>query len=163
MKRKILAVFMAMLMSATVLASFSTVTADDEDWMKEIQDHVTPEQWIEIQKLLKKNEETKSLPDLDIIDFDQGQDEILWAEVWNKGDGYASAFDVYFHVYDSGWQSIGRDIVWLGLASGWTVWTNSQSCPLSGTFNCRAWADMEGDLEETNDDNNQAYGTFSFS
>jgi hypothetical protein len=118
---------------------------------------------VEIEVLINNNEQSRSLPDLDIIDFDQGQDEILWAEVWNKGDGYCPAFDVYFHVYNGGWQSIGRDIVWLGLASGWTVWTNSNSCPLSGTYNCRSWADYNDNINEDSETNNWETSNFSFS
>jgi len=163
MNKKIVAILMVTMMSATMFAGIATVSAEDDDFMNEVKEHVTPEQWAEIEDLINKNEQSRSLPDLNITDFDQAQDEKLWAEVWNKGDGWCKPFDVYFHIDNSGWQSIGRDIVWLGLSSGSTVWTNSNSCPLSGTFDCRAWADKDGKVSETDDGNNKAFDTFSFS
>jgi hypothetical protein len=42
MKRKIIAILLATLMSATMFAGTATVIADEDEYIKEIKDHVTP-------------------------------------------------------------------------------------------------------------------------
>jgi hypothetical protein len=163
MKKKVLAVLLATLMSATMFAGMATVTAEEDEYLKEVKDHVTPEQWVEIEKLIKESEGSKSLPDLEITSFEENAD-VLWAYVYNSGNKYASAFDVRFHVYyGSEWQAVGRDIVWLGLTIGSYVWTNSNTVQQSGSLYSRAWVDMFEKVPEEDDDNNEAYDTFTFS
>lgn len=154
---------MATLMSATMFAGMATVSAEEDEYLKEIKDHVTPEEWVEIEELINKNEKSRSLPDLEIIEFDM-KDDVLWADIYNSGNAYAHAFDVRFHVYyDSEWKACGRDIVWLGLMIGNTVWTNSQEVVYSGYLNSRAWADMYNNLAESDDTNNAETAYFTFS
>lgn len=161
MNRKILAVCLATLMSATMFAGMST--AEEDEYINEIKDHVTPEQWVEIQKLIKESEGSKSLPDLEIASFEE-EDDVLWAWIYNSGNAYSPAFDVRFHVYyGGGWQAVGRDIVWLGLTIGSYVWTKSNTVQQSGSLYSRAWVDMYDNIYEEDDNNNEAYDTFSFS
>ena len=163
MKKKILAILLATLMTATMFACIPSVSSEEESLLAEQKNHVTPEQWADIEELLAQNKGSRSLPDLEIIEFDM-KDDVLWADIYNSGNAYAHAFDVRFHVYyDSEWKACGRDIVWLGLMIGNTVWTNSQEVVYSGYLNSRAWADMYNDLAESDDTNNAETAYFTFS
>ena len=49
MNKKIVAILMVTMMSATMFAGIATVSAEDDDFMNEVKEHVTPEQWVEIE------------------------------------------------------------------------------------------------------------------
>ena len=52
---------------------------------------MTPEQWVEIGELINENKQSRSLSDLEIIDFDEGENNKLWVEIYNSDNGYVYA------------------------------------------------------------------------
>ena len=153
-------VLFVMLLIGTALAGI-TVSADDI--LEEQKKHVTPEQWVEIEKLLDENQKTGALPDLEITAFWKSGNR-LYATVHNRGDGYAHAFSVDFHVWKDGkWNNVGRDWVWLGLRAGYSTQVHSSTVPYHGRYYCRVYADYIEKLPESNEYNNDDYAWFTFS
>lgn len=157
MNKKFLAILMATLMTATILAGIATVTAEENPMLEEQKEHVTPEQWAEIEELLAENQEKGFLPDLEIIDstFQSYEGVMGWklkAKTWNRGFAYAHIFATTF-IVDG--DSVGNYIYWLGLRSGQSKWGYSYAFSASGEKWCTVWADMENHLIEIYDGNNQ--------
>ena len=167
MNKKIVAILMVTLMSATMFAGMATVTAEEDEYLKEVKEHVTPEQWVEIEELLNKETESRALADLipKPGSFDQGDDERLWVQAHNDGDAWARPFATNFYLdpYGSN-HGIGRDWVYLGLSAGATSrWLSSNDVIYSGTYLCRVWVNSNWGARESNYDNNDAFDTFTFS
>ena len=156
---------MATLMTAIMFAGMATVSAEEDEYLKEIKDHVTPEQWVEIEELLNKESESKSLADLIPINFEQGEDERLWVQAHNDGHAWARPFSVNFILDPSGGShGIGRDWVYLGLSAGCTSrWLSSQDVIYTGTYLCRAHVNMDRKCPESNHFNNWVDDYFTFS
>lgn len=163
MRKKIVATMMVMLMSATVLACIPSVCSKENPLLAEQRNHVTPEQWIEIEMLLDSTQGSKAKPDLEIIDFKLASSTTMKAKVWNSGGAYCPAFSTIFEIFkDSDWRSVGIDYVWLGLMSGYTVWTYSNTVPFTGYFQTRVWADYLDIWDEESETNNVEWGEFTF-
>jgi len=167
MKKKVLAIMLATLMSATMFAGMATVTAEEDEYLKEVKDHVTPEQWVEIEELLNKESKSRSYADLIPLpgSFDQGEDERLYVKVHNDGDAWARPFATNFYLDPNGGDhGIGRDWVYLGLSAGATSrWLSSKDVIYSGTYLCKVLVNSNEAVSESNYDNNDAYDTFTFS
>ncbi len=167
MKKKVLAIMLATLMSATMFAGMATVTAEEDEYIKEIQDNVTLEQWVEIEDLLNKETESRALPDLipKPGSFDQGEDERLWVQAHNDGPVRSLPFPTNFFLDPFGGNhGIGREWVYLGLGSGCTSrWLSSQDVVYSGTYLCEAYVNFGKIAPESNPDNNRVFKEFTFS
>jgi hypothetical protein len=168
MKKKVLAIMLATLMSATMFAGMATVTAEEDEYLKEVKEHVTPEQWVEIEELIGKYEKSRSLPDLTFEDntFQKTGDDTLKAQAYNEGPIASLPCSVLFETdedEDDDWESVGRYWIWLGLRSGQKKWTESNEITDTGQIKCRATINPSGNVPESDYDNNQVEDTFTFS
>ena len=170
MKKKVLAIMLATLMSATMFAGMATVTAEEDEYLKEVKDHVTPEQWVEIEELLNKESKSRSYADLIPLpgSFDQGEDERLYVKVHNDGDAWARPFVTSFRIYPDGlsesYENVGNDWVYLGLAAGTTSrWLSSNSVSYSGEYWCEVEVNSNEAVDESNHNNNIDRDEITFS
>jgi len=168
MNKKIVAIMLATLMSATMFAGMATVTAEEDEYLKEVKDHVTPEQWVEIEELLNKEPESRAKADLIPKDFCQGSDEKLYAKARNIGDAWARPFVTSFRIYPDGlsesYENVGNDWVYLGLAAGTTSrWLSSNSVSYSGEYWCEVEVNSNEAVDESNHNNNIDRDEITFS
>lgn len=168
MNKKLVAICLATLMSATVFAGLATVSAEEDEYLNEIKANVTPEQWVEIEELLNKEPESWAMADLIPVDFGQGSDERLYAKARNIGDAWARPFVNSFRIYPEGMpgpkENIGNDWVYLGLPAGTTSrWLSSNNVPYSGTYWCEFEVNSHRHVQESNYDNNFDWDVFTFS
>lgn len=163
MNKKIVAILMVTLMSATMFAGMATVTAEEDEYLKEVKDHVTPEQWVEIEDLINNNEKSLLKADLTIKSFTKTGDDKLEATVKNIGDAWALPFSTLFKIYvDGTWESVGRDWVLSGLRVGYSVDTYSNVITDTGEIDCWAKVNPTENVPEITTKNNVATGTFTF-
>ncbi|MCD6410992.1 MAG: hypothetical protein J7L20_00990 [Thermoplasmata archaeon] len=161
--RGVIHLLTAGLLATTALLGVATAV-DEKSILEEQKKHVTPEEWAEIEELLAENEKYGRSPDLEITVFKKTTFNRVRALVHNAGDGYAHVFYTAFHVQiDNEWKCFGKDYFWLGLRAGRSKWAYSEPFPYeAGTYYCRAWADAGNWVQESNEDNNQAFGWFTF-
>jgi hypothetical protein len=162
MNKKMLAVMLATLMSATMLAGMTTVTAEEEKIPTIIGEIGTEEEIQKLREEAKYQKETNSLsgPDMQVTDIwltAYGNRWIIHADVTNTGDTWAEAqYTYFFKEYGTEDQScLGSFLHGLGFGAGITKYPFTQPKDLDGEISITVIADYwDDEPDELNENNN---------
>lgn len=169
MNKKILAVLLATLMSATMFAGMTTVSAEDDEKVPTIIEEVTQEDIDKFNKGISGG--GKALPDMKVLDV-WNTEHLLnkWrvhGEVKNNGTvsaGYQQTY--FFRDWDGPNNStLGRYIHSLGFGPGVTKLPYTPKFSMSGTNDILCYADFWDQVDEVDDsfEDNTREETLQFS